>query len=213
MSTRGSAFTERLFTAARLLMGAIYLVNGLNWWVKLITPYPSQSDFVHFLPPPDVVGAMIENGVLFHFVKLAELTVGLCLLANRFVPLALVIAMPLTLPVFVVDVFFIAHLRGQVMGWGSLVLNVSLLLAYFGHFHSLLAPRGVPTAHARTEGTGQPNDLAQAIARLYEPAMPLIGVVAVAMGLAMATWLAVMMVQYQLDPKPLGALFPLKPRI
>lgn len=207
-----SAAAPRLTDIARILMGVVYLVNGLNWWVKLITPYPSQSDFVHFLPPPDVVGAMIENGVLFHLVKLTELAAGLCLLSNRFVPLALVMALPVTVPVFVVDVFFIAHARGQVMGWGSLILNGYLLLAYLGHYHGVLAARGAATPQARTDGTGQPSALAQGLARIAEPAMTAGGIVAVGIGLVMTGWLAVMIVEYQLDPRPISALFPLQPR-
>ena len=89
----------------RILLGLVCFANGFNWFFKIITPYPSMSDFVHFMPPPDIVGALIENGILFHLVKVVELVAGIALLTNRFVPLALVVSMSVTVIVFIVDVF------------------------------------------------------------------------------------------------------------
>lgn len=196
----------------RLLMGVAFFLNGLNWWFKLITPYPSASDFVDFLPPPDVVGAMIENGILFNMVKVAEVGVGIALLTNRFVPLALVAALPIALPIWVVDVFFIAHLRGQVMGWGTLLLTLYLLLAYFGHYHALLLPISSASAQNRQEGVTEPNALARSLARFFEPVMPVFGAFCALLGIAMVAWLAVMIANFMLDPQPLSALYPLEPR-
>ncbi|MBN8832446.1 MAG: DoxX family membrane protein [Sphingomonadales bacterium] len=83
---------ERLIPLVRILLGLVYLINGTNWFFKIITPYPSISDFIHFMPPPDIVGAMIEHGILFHLAKGMEVVGGLMLLTNRFVPLALVLS-------------------------------------------------------------------------------------------------------------------------
>lgn len=210
--TARRGLAERLTAPVRLVAGAVFLVNGLNWWVKLITPYPSRSDFVDFLPPPDVVGAMIENGVLFNLVKLAEVAIGIALLANRFVPVALVAALPVTLPIFIMDVFFIAHLRGQVMGWGTLILNMFLLAACLGHYHPLLNPVMDASAEARRAGVSDESALARWLAKIAEPIMPAFALLALAAGLAMLAWLAVMVVQYAADPQPLSALFPLEPR-
>ncbi len=209
---RLAALRFGLTDAVRLVAGAIFLVNGLNWWVKLITPYPSMSDFAHFLPPPDVVGAMIENGVLFHLVKASELAVGIALLTNGFVPLALVAALPIAVPVFVVDVFFIAHLRGQVMGWGTLILTLYLLLAYLGNYHAMLIPQNGPSPASRREGVVAASPPARLLARMFEPLMRPLGLFSLALGAVMLAWLGVMIVQYLLDPQPLGALFPLEPR-
>ncbi|MEO0033483.1 MAG: hypothetical protein RIS94_3241, partial [Pseudomonadota bacterium] len=91
--------SERLLNVVRLLLGTVYLVNGTNWFFKIITPYPSMSDYAHYLPPADVVGAMIEQGVLFHAAKAMEVLAGVLLLSNRLVPLALVVSMSVTVPV------------------------------------------------------------------------------------------------------------------
>ncbi len=202
-----------LTDAVRLLAGIVFVVNGLNWWVKLITPYPSMSDFVDFLPPPDVVGAMIENGVLFHLVKATELGVGIALLTNRFVPLALVAALPLAVPVFVVDVFFIAHLRGQVMGWGTLILNLYLLLAYLGNYHAILQPGNTPSLATRRDGIASESPPARLLAGIMEPLVLPLGLLGLVLGAVMVVWLGVMIAQHALNPMALSDLFPLQPRV
>jgi hypothetical protein len=189
----------KLVTAVRCLMGVIYLVSGVNWWFKMITPYPSISD---------VVGALIGTGVLFHIVKATELLAGLALLTNRLVPMMLVVVLPVTIPIFIVDVFFIAHLRGIIMGSGSLVLNLFMLLAYIGHYRGLLAIRSTPDLTCTATPVSDDSSLAPRIARLLRPAMPAFAVMALVLGLAMLGWIAVMIGQYIVNPLPLSALHP-----
>jgi len=189
-------------------MGAIYFLNGFNWWFKIIAPYPSMSDFVLVAPPPDVVGAMIQNGMLFHIVKATELLTGLALLTNRFVPLILVAALPVTVPVFLVDVFFVARLRGIIMGAGSMVLNGFLLIAYLNHYCAMLEPRGVPGPLRRDERSNDGGPVARAIAALARPIFPALGVLACSLGAVMLAWLIVMIVQYAAHPTPFWAAHP-----
>ncbi len=199
-------------TAVRLLMGAVFFLNGLNWWFKIITPYPSMSDFAHMAPPPDVVGAMIKNGVLFHIVKATELLTGVALLANSFVPLMLVAALPITLPICIVDVFFVRSLRGVVMGGGSMLLNLSLLLAYLNHYRPMLEVRGVPCVEAPTPGPRDGGVLGRAAAAIGARILPALGWIDCAVGAVMLGWLLVMVAQYIQDPLPLSAVHPLHPK-
>jgi uncharacterized membrane protein YphA (DoxX/SURF4 family) len=75
------------FTIARVLLGLLFLVFGLN-------------GFLHFIPtppPPGLAGQYM--GVLFvsHYlvaVFLVQIVGGALLLANRFVPLALILLGP-----------------------------------------------------------------------------------------------------------------------
>ena len=204
--------TDRLAHAVRLLLGACYLINGTNWFFKIITPYPSISDFIHYQPPPDIVGALINNGILFHLAKATELIAGVALLGNRFVPLMLVVAMTVTVPVFLVDDFTHPHLRGVLMGTGSLVMNVFLLLAYFHHYRPMLAARAQP--HLDPTQAPRPGEgaTAAALAAVLRPVLPVLGVVAAALGCAMLAWLLVMVGQYVVDPQPITAVHALKPR-
>jgi hypothetical protein len=178
--------SARLVGFVRLLMGTEFLVNGLNWWVKMVGPYPSLADFAHHAPPADFVGAMIQTGVLFHVVKAAELLAGVALLTNRFVPLMLVVVFPVTVPVFIVDVVLVHHLRGFIMGTGAMLMNTYLMLSYLNCYRSMLVARALPDA---------------ASAPTPSPSLPgratlIYGVVAAAFGVVMLTWVGVMIVQY-----------------
>lgn len=83
----------KLVHAVRLLFGANFVLNGINWWWKIL-PYPTVGD-----PPggPPFVQAMIETGFLFGGIKLVEVVTGTAFIANRFVPLALAVAFPVTI--------------------------------------------------------------------------------------------------------------------
>lgn len=201
-----------LVTAARLLMGIIYLVNGLNWWFKIITPYPSMSDFTNFLPPPDIVGAMIENGIMFNMVKAIELLTGLALLTNRFVPLALIVAFPVTFPIFLVDVFTNTHLRGVTVGTASLLLNIFLLAAYMRHYQGLLTANGEAAINPAQSLAEDAPYLARLVAKVARPIMPVLGVLAATLGVVTVGWLVLMIGEYVVDPRPLSAVHQLTPR-
>jgi putative oxidoreductase len=81
-------FQKVVPTAARLFMGLIFTVFGLNF-------------FLHFLPtPPEppralaFAGALFGSGYLFPLLKSIEVTAGLLLLSGLFVPLALAVLAP-----------------------------------------------------------------------------------------------------------------------
>jgi hypothetical protein len=86
-------------TAARLLLGAVFTVFGLN-------------GFLHFLPAPPpsglaavFVGGLAASGYMFPLLKGAEVLTGLLLLSNRFVPLALTILAPIVLNIVAFHLF------------------------------------------------------------------------------------------------------------
>lgn len=131
----------RLVHAVRILFGFNFLLNGLNWWWKIL-PYPTIGD-----PPggPPFVQAMIDTGFLFDGIKLVEVVTGIAILANRYVPLALVVAFPVTVAAWAVDVGLLGHnVRAQVMGWAVLSMNGFLMLAYFEAYRPMLVRRIVP---------------------------------------------------------------------
>ena len=206
--------TGRPIVVVRLLLGAVLFVNGFNWFFKIITPYPSMSDFVHYLPPPDIVGALIDNGILFHLAKAIELLAGIALLANCFVPLALVVSMSVTVTVFIVDVFkpdF--RLRAFMMGTGTMAMSVTLLIAYFDHFRPMLALKGKPSADPAVADSAITGGAAADIfGRTIKPLfMPLV-VISLAVGTVQVGWLAVMIGQYVADPKAIYQVRPMVPR-
>jgi hypothetical protein len=89
----------KLKTAARLLLGAVFTVFGLN-------------GFFHFLPAPPpsglaavFVGGLAASGYMFPLIKGSEVVVGLLLLGNRFVPLALTILAPIVVNILAFHLF------------------------------------------------------------------------------------------------------------
>jgi hypothetical protein len=132
--------TKPLVTALRILFGLHFLCNGLNFFLHFFPiPLPQNPVAVNF------VKAMNDTGVIFTAVKIIEVTTGLSLLLNRFVPLALVIALPVSVNVFFVDVFLVGTwFGGYVLGGGTLLLNVLLLFAYLKYYRPLLAIKSEP---------------------------------------------------------------------
>jgi hypothetical protein len=179
------SFYQRLVTAVRLLLGAEFFVNGLNWWVKLITPYPSISDGVDMLPKGDFVAAMINTGIVFHLVKAVEIVAGIALLGNWFVPLALVAVFPITVNVFIADVFLHHKLRSLIMGSGAMLMNSFLMLAYLGHYRSMLVGRGLVDVLGSPDG-----------GRLLHHTRSVLSVLSVLFGATMVGWVIVMIVQH-----------------
>ena len=181
----------RLAQVARLLLGFIYVLNGLNWWWKLL-PYPSLLD-----PPlsntPPFVQAMIDTGFMFDGTKVVEVVTGLMLLANVWVPLALLVALPVTVGIWSVDFFLISKsLRAQVFGWSVLTLNTYLLLVYIRYFTPMLVARATPSPSV-ADGARAMSGAGGAVGR--KQALMVLGLVAVALGAIASFWLIVMAVR------------------
>ena len=136
------SITNRMPTLARFLLGAIFVIFGLNY-------------FLHFLPmsPPageagTYLGALMGGG-LMALAHAIELVCGIALLANRFVPLALT----LLAPVIVTILAF--HIRYAPMGLPMatllVVLEGYLAWAYRRAFAPMLHAHVEPTPYLHAE--------------------------------------------------------------
>lgn len=123
--------------AARILLGLIFFVFGLNGFLGFL-PHP---------PLPDEAGAFLGGlaaaGYMFPLIKGTEVVAGLLLLSNRLVPLALVLLAPIVVNI----VLFHAVLAPAGMGLTLVVLALELALAYAyrASFRSVLALDAAPT--------------------------------------------------------------------
>jgi hypothetical protein len=108
---------------ARVLLGLTFLVFGLDGFLHFF-PQPDPST----LPPAGVAfgGALMATGYMFPLIKGTEVLVGALLLANRFVPLALV----LLAPVLVNIVLFHAVLLHGGSGLCAVLVALELFLAW-----------------------------------------------------------------------------------
>lgn len=118
----GRSLLRHAPTVARVLMGLLFTVTGLNGFLDFL-PQPKDPMPVEALA---FAGAMMATGYLFPLVMGTQLIAGLLLLANRFVPLALA----LLAPVVVNIVAFHLFLAPSGLGVALVVLALELYLAW-----------------------------------------------------------------------------------
>ena len=129
---------SKLVVAARVFLGVIFFVFGLNGFLHFL-PEPEQTG-----PAADFLGAMAATGYFFPFLKASEAVCGLLLLINRYVPLALTILAPIVLNIVLFHGFLAP--AGIVPGLLTLGLGLFLAWAYRGSFRSVLAAKAAPDA-------------------------------------------------------------------
>lgn len=121
--------------AARVLLGLVFFVFGLD-------------GFLHFFPQPDApvpegamafAAALLKTGYMFPLIKGTEVLGGLLLLANRFVPLALVLLAPVI--VNIVAFHTLLAPSGAPIALVILALELGLAWAYRRAYQPLLASR------------------------------------------------------------------------
>ena len=122
------------FLLLRVYLGAFNLASGLNYFVR-VWPQPV---------PIDPVGSAYMHVTLqlgmFQLAKVVEMTAGFCLLADVFVPLALVVLFPITVTVLVMDTFFATLKHVEVSGARNFAMHVLLLAAYGRYYLGMLKP-------------------------------------------------------------------------
>ncbi len=124
--------------AARILLGLVFTVFGLNFFFGFI-PQPEHAGEAGAL-----LGAFFAAGYLFPLIKITEIAGGLLLLSNRFVPLGLL----LLAPVIVNIVAFHAALEPAGMGMSIVLVALELALAwaYRDAFRGVLAAKAKPAS-------------------------------------------------------------------
>ena len=134
-------------TVARVLAGLMLFVFGLNGFLGFI-PQPA---------PPTEGGAFLgalQNGGVLPVVKAFEVVIGALLLTGRFVPLALVMLVPIAINVVLYHAVF--DVAGGVGAYVLAALTVFLIGAYRGHLMPLLVAKAEPLAATSAGPVGRP---------------------------------------------------------
>lgn len=135
------AWHQRLATAARVLLGLVFVVFGVNYFVPFMPAPPMPPAALAF------VTGMVGTQYFFPLLKSTEIAMGLVLLSGRFVPLALVVLAPIIINIAAFHTFVVPDPTMPV-----LLLAPSLFLAWIwrGAFAPLftLGRPTVPTAAA-----------------------------------------------------------------
>ena len=135
-STR--SFTRHLPTVARVLLGLMFAVFGLNGFLNFI-PAPTT-------PPPEgamaFAIALMKTGYMMPLIKGTEVLVGVLLLLNRFVPLALVVLAPVVVNIVAFHLFLAPS--GLGIALVVLALEIALAWSYRAAYRPMLALRVRP---------------------------------------------------------------------
>jgi uncharacterized membrane protein YphA (DoxX/SURF4 family) len=125
-------------TAARVFLGLIFFVFGLNGFLQFIPQPPMPEKAGAFM------GALAATGYMFPLIKGVEVLAGALLLSNRFVPLALALLAPNVVNI----VLFHSVLAPGGLPVALMVLALELFAAwsYRDAYASMLHARTAPTA-------------------------------------------------------------------
>jgi hypothetical protein len=128
---------------SRSLLGVVLVVFGLNGFLNFLPMPPAEGVAATFM------GGLGASGYFFPLLKATEILIGLALLANRFVPLALVVLAPISVNIVAFHLF----LAPAGIGPAAVVaaLNAGVAYLYRDAFRCVLAARtDVPAPEERT---------------------------------------------------------------
>lgn len=115
--------------AAQFFFGGWFVAHGLNQWLEFF-PRPKGSSPI----ARDLIMALNASG-LFDVVKIMEVITGVLLLANRFVPLAVILSFPVALSIAHLNLMSNPDITSKIVG----VLIMALLgLIAVGHLDKFL---------------------------------------------------------------------------
>jgi putative oxidoreductase len=135
----------KVILAARVLLGLIFVVFGLNGFFHFL-PQPPMSG-----PPADFAGALVATGYMFPLIKGTEVLGGALLLSGRFVPLALTVLAPVIVNILAFHLFLAPS--GIVLPLVVLALEVFLARSYWSAFASVVRVHAEPNEGERRLST------------------------------------------------------------
>ncbi|MCI0573340.1 MAG: DoxX family protein [Myxococcaceae bacterium] len=124
---------------ARTLLGLTFLVFGLNGFLQFLPAPPPEAAARPFLE------GLMASGYMMAFIKGTEVAVGVLLLANRFVPLALAVLAPVMLNIVAFHLFLTPP---RTLGMPLVLLGLHLSLAWTHRASYAQMLRARPTRQA-----------------------------------------------------------------
>ena len=122
------------FLMLRVYLGAFNFASGVNYFVR-VWAQPIPAD-----PVGSAYMSVTLHMGMFQLAKLIEMVGGFCLIADLWVPFALVLLFPITVTVFIMDSFFSPLAHVIVSGARNFTFHVLLIAAYARYYFALLTP-------------------------------------------------------------------------
>ncbi|MFI5154662.1 MAG: DoxX family membrane protein [Chitinophagales bacterium] len=131
-----SSSNNRAVGTARIFLGLIYFVFGLNF-------------FLHFIPgsaQPEgkaaaFVGGLFQSGYFFPMIKAIEVLAGALLILGFFTPLLLVILMPITINILLFHTALAPGGFPTTLSLLMIITHLFLAWSYRNHYKPLFVPR------------------------------------------------------------------------
>jgi riboflavin transporter len=120
--------------AARYFFGGHALISGANHYLKVVPDIMPRS--------PEIAARFMQvllDTHLYDLVKGIECLTGLSLLTGLFMPVALLLEMPVTVIICYLSLFIAPTPRSLYTGPRELLLNLFLLSAYWGYLKPLVS--------------------------------------------------------------------------
>jgi uncharacterized membrane protein YphA (DoxX/SURF4 family) len=129
--------------SAQFFFGGWFLAHGLNYWLGFFPQPHGSSPISH-----ELITALIDSG-LFTVVKAVEVLTGIMMLLDLFVPLAIVMAVPVALSIAHLNFVENDDLFSKVTAVIIMALLGLMALGYLDCYRPMLRPRnGGPGSHA-----------------------------------------------------------------
>lgn len=126
-------------TIARLVLGILFLVFGLDYFFNFI---PGIVSLPHLTKHADsYLDALNKAEYFFPILKTIEVLGGLGLMINRYTAMFIIGLFPVTFNIFMFDVFLGPQLL--VLGGLMIAMNIFLLIAYRRYYRFLFTPKPV----------------------------------------------------------------------
>ncbi len=112
---------KTLTVISRIVLGAIYVIFGLDYFLHFIPYQPAHTGAAAALK-----NGLIATGYLYPMMKWIQIVGGLSLIINRYAPFSAVVLFPISLNVFLFHTILVPS------GWfmGVLLLLPNLFLGY-----------------------------------------------------------------------------------
>jgi len=116
----------------QFFFGGWFLAHGLNYWLGFFPQPHGSSPLSH-----ELITALIDTG-MFAFVKVVEIVTGLLMLLDIFVPLAIVLAVPVAISIAHLNLVADKDVFGLATGVIIMVLIGILGVGYLDRFLPML---------------------------------------------------------------------------
>ena len=121
---------DKLVLAMRIILGAIFLVLGLNGFLQFIPMPPLNQASMDFMM------ALGASGYLIPLLKITEIVAGVLLLIGKKVPLALILLAPIVVNIALFHL--VLSKSGYVVTSAIVVMQLVLMVANKDKYQGLL---------------------------------------------------------------------------